>query len=161
MSALLLTVTPVAANKKHSIVEVCNEFLHGASATQLQDDSGPAGGLVPACKASRDAGKVFSPWKKELMKTCTSMLVKQCTSVLGVEKTKRIQVRARVTHSGCAVSRLTLLTAPRIADHHLAAWQAAPEPPLAERQAHECLVDCLDELLAAHVGPAHRCTRCA
>jgi len=63
--------------------------------------------LVPAYKASCDAGKVFSPWMKELNKTCTSIMLKQCTSALGVEKTKRIQVRARVMQFGCAVARLT------------------------------------------------------
>jgi len=53
VSALLLTVIPGAANKKCSIVKACHDYLHGANASQLQEKSGTAGGLLPACKASR------------------------------------------------------------------------------------------------------------
>jgi len=78
---------------------------------------------------------------KELKKTCNSMMLKQCTSALGLDKTRRIKVCAGVMQFGCAVLRLTLLTSTRLAEHHHAAWHAAPDPPPAEGQALECLVD--------------------
>jgi len=82
-------------------VEVCNDYLHGASASQLQELSASAGGLVPAGKMSRDGKRLFSPWKKELKKTCDDMLLKQCTSALGVDKSKKIKVRPCVMQFGC------------------------------------------------------------